>query len=338
MDIISNEFYGDTTRWFIGVVEEVGNDEPRLGRVRVRIYGVHSGRGDIPTEDLPYAHTVIPTTEPGVSGLGRNPYLVPGATVFGIFLDGKLSQLPLVIGSIPTMQTPSINQINSQSQDELFNSVTKSSQGFDIPGVPGSGTGGRTGIKSALVEGLDSYNYDPDAPAGRNVQLSWEYLVGLNKYTPVAVAGLIGNFLAESGSGSPIDLNITAVGDVGLKSAGDLSFGIAQWYNGTDRYNNLEKFAARRGRSKEDLFTQLAFVDYELSTVPSFRGAELNNIPTPTLAAIHVRRYYEIPAWDGNKISPVDGKRMRLGEAKAINYAKMVYNHFTRKTKESAGV
>lgn len=336
MEIINSEFYGDETRWFVGVVEEVGGDEPKLGRVKVRIYGIHGDENQIPTEDLPYAQTVMPTTEPGISGLGRNPYLQPGATVFGIFLDGKLSQLPLVIGSIPTMQVPSVTQINGQSQDEKFNTVTKKTQGFVVPGTPGSGTGGKTGIQSALAYGLDSFTVDPDAPAGTNVQIAWEYFKSLQKYSDAAIAGIIGNLLAESGSGSPIDIKPIARGDIGLKVPTDQSFGIAQWYNvGGDpnsRFAELERFADRIGKPKEDLMVQLAYIDWELSNVRWLRGEELKRKPTPTLAAIHFQRYYEIPAYDGNKKSPVDGERMRLHEGKRIKYAKMVYNHFTRKS------
>lgn len=37
-----SEFYGDETRWFIGLVLDI-NDPIQLGRVKVRIYGIHTG-------------------------------------------------------------------------------------------------------------------------------------------------------------------------------------------------------------------------------------------------------------------------------------------------------
>ena len=342
MDIINSEFYGDETRWFVGVVEEVGGDEPKLGRVKVRIYGVHGNETEVPRDDLPYAHTLVPTTEPGVSGLGRNPYLQPGATVFGIFLDGKLSQLPMILGSIPTMGRPSLAQINSQSQEEKYNSTTKQTQGSAIPGTPGVGTGGKAGISSTLKYGLDSFDYDPNLSIGKNTQIAWEYFKSLNKYSDAVIAGLIGNFLAESGSGNPIDIRPTVSGDIGLHSPADRSYGIAQWYNAggkpNSRYAQLIQFAQKLGKPAEDLYVQLAFVDDELS-----RGIgdteTLKTKSTPTLAAIHVRRKYEIPAYIKPAVySPIDGKRMRLGEDKAVKYAKSVYNTFTRKPKSSDAV
>ena len=35
------DYYGDETRWFIGKVLQVHGDPEELGRVKVRIYGVH---------------------------------------------------------------------------------------------------------------------------------------------------------------------------------------------------------------------------------------------------------------------------------------------------------
>ena len=102
---MDNYYYGDTIRWFIGVV--VSNNDPlKLDRVKVRIHGVHTEDTlAIPDEDLPWAQVNIPVTEDGSSGLGGNSRLKNRAQVFGIFLDGKDSQLPLVLGSIPKIET-----------------------------------------------------------------------------------------------------------------------------------------------------------------------------------------------------------------------------------------
>lgn len=112
MDYLSHDFYGDETRWFIGIVEDI-NDPEQLGRVRVRIYGLHSPYyQDIEVEDLPWSNVLIPATEGGISGTGRSPNgLNQGAYVFGIFLDGKRSQNPLIFGSIPRIETADGNNI-----------------------------------------------------------------------------------------------------------------------------------------------------------------------------------------------------------------------------------
>ena len=102
---MSQIFYGDHSRWFIGLVIDV-NDPLKLDRVKVRIQGIHTPDTTlIPNADLPWAQVAIPVTEGGSSGLGANSSLKPRAQVYGIFLDGRNSQLPLVIGSIPKIET-----------------------------------------------------------------------------------------------------------------------------------------------------------------------------------------------------------------------------------------
>ena len=96
------EYYGDQTRWFLGEVVNVKDDPLQIGRVRVRIFGVYD---EIEEPDLPWAQIVVPTIT-GVHSYGENPVgqylgLLVGTHVFGMFLDGKDSQLPLVLGSIP---------------------------------------------------------------------------------------------------------------------------------------------------------------------------------------------------------------------------------------------
>ena len=52
--VLQKEFYGDDTRWFLGIVEDNKNDPEKLGRVRVRVYGAHNAYlSEVPTELLP---------------------------------------------------------------------------------------------------------------------------------------------------------------------------------------------------------------------------------------------------------------------------------------------
>lgn len=119
---IQKEFYGDDYRWFFGTVINSHPPTGLEGRVKVRIYGVHSGNtDDIPEKDLPWAQVLIPTTEGGASGIGKIPQLVSGAFVFGVFLDGISSQTPLILGSLPRTEFPSDTQSGRQvsSSDEF---------------------------------------------------------------------------------------------------------------------------------------------------------------------------------------------------------------------------
>lgn len=84
----------------IGVVED--RKDPRsMGRVRVRVMGLHSeNKNEVPTDTLPWATVMTPTTSPSVSGLGHTPFLVTGSWVVVMFND-KQFQDPIVLGTIP---------------------------------------------------------------------------------------------------------------------------------------------------------------------------------------------------------------------------------------------
>lgn len=107
MTSLYKQFYGDGTRWFIGKVTNI-NDPLKLGRVQVNIIGVHHDDTTlIPTEELPWAQCMVPITQGGTNEYGNNLGIQVGARVFGIFLDGKDSQMPMVMGTLPKYESES---------------------------------------------------------------------------------------------------------------------------------------------------------------------------------------------------------------------------------------
>ena len=109
-------FYGDNiNRFFFGTVVNNNDSELYLGRVQIRVYGIHGS--EIKNSDLPCAQVMTPTTEPGVGGIGSNVMLANGAQVFGVFLDGKDSQVPFVLGSVPKIMAPSEAAVKSFAGD-----------------------------------------------------------------------------------------------------------------------------------------------------------------------------------------------------------------------------
>jgi len=128
----TEQFYGDHTRWFVGSVVDI-NDDLKLGRVRVRVHGVYD---DINVEDIPWAQVVAPVTEGGTNGLGNPLGIQVNAMVFGLFLDGKNSQLPLVLGSLPKYEGDERNvpSVNALARGE--NTLTKSVSVSGAPGDP----------------------------------------------------------------------------------------------------------------------------------------------------------------------------------------------------------
>lgn len=87
-------------RWFIGLVEDI-NDPLKLGRARVRVLNEHDD--DVLTEDIDWAHVMLPVSSSSVDGVGETPSLSVGTRVVGFFMDGNEKQMPMVLGSFPTI-------------------------------------------------------------------------------------------------------------------------------------------------------------------------------------------------------------------------------------------
>lgn len=118
MKPILSEYYGDNTRWFIATVVDASPPYGFEGRVKIRVHGLHTSSTKlIPQSDLPWAQCVLPTTEGGVSGIGRMPKIQSNALVFGMFMDGVNSQTPIVFGSIPHVELPTQTQLQQPLED-----------------------------------------------------------------------------------------------------------------------------------------------------------------------------------------------------------------------------
>ncbi len=251
-------YYGDETRWFIGYV--VNNVDPlKLDRVKVRIIGIHTDNTeDIPDDDLPWAQVGVPVTEDGSSGQGANSQLKIRAQVFGVFLDGKNSQLPLVLGSIPKIET------NTNSIDESLPSVS-------IP------IDGNTNIEKA-------FNFFISPEGGQ--------------FTPQQACGMIGNFCVESGAtANRGDINPAAVsGFKDEGSFGIAQWNPAK--KAGNRFGELQKFAGRINKDYRDMETQLRFVKHELETLPYLGLGQLRQATTLKDATIVFQNKYERPNKD----------------------------------------
>ena len=113
---------------FYGIVED-RQDTLKVGRVRVRIHGIHSeNKQYIATPDLPWAQVLLPTTTAGLSGIGTQHGLIEGSTVFGFFRDGKTRQDPVI-----THVSAGIPQkgYKETTKDELLNRNIE--KGFNDP-------------------------------------------------------------------------------------------------------------------------------------------------------------------------------------------------------------
>ena len=83
--------------FFIGVIEEIV-DPRKEGRVKVRAFNIHGTKDEIDTVDLPWSIVCWGNYDP-------NYHLHLNDWVFGVFLDGRDAQTPMVLGLIPTQTT-----------------------------------------------------------------------------------------------------------------------------------------------------------------------------------------------------------------------------------------
>ena len=89
--------------WFTGVVED-RNDPMLMGRVKVRIHGIHTeDKNLLPTKDLPWSQVVMPITSASLAGIGTSATgIVQGSWVVGYFLDGSDMQENIILGTLPS--------------------------------------------------------------------------------------------------------------------------------------------------------------------------------------------------------------------------------------------
>tara|TARA_B100000123_G_scaffold13688_1_gene10222 strand:+ start:325 stop:1170 length:846 start_codon:yes stop_codon:yes gene_type:complete len=272
---MSINFYGDKNRWFIGLVIDI-NDPLKLDRVRVRIQGIHTHDTIlIPNDDLPWAQVAIPVTEDGSSGLGANSSLKPRAQVFGFFLDGKDSQLPLIIGSIPKIESYA-NQ-SGDATDVLPSFYEKSSIG-DI---------------------------DLNLDGNSNIEKAFNFFVSDEggNYTMEQACGIIGNFCVESGP----NLDPKAVNQT------EGSTGIGQWNPAEaagNRLGQLVEYSNKLGLNHLTLGAQLLFTKYELETFNYLGDGLLRKSDNVKDATIIFQDSYERP----NKAVAHTDKRINYGK------------------------
>jgi hypothetical protein len=244
------DHYGDNFRWFIGVV--VNNLDPlELGRVQVRIFGTHSREQlNIPNNTLPWATVASPTISGGTSGIGPMPQLLPGAQVVGFFMDGKGSQLPLVIGSIPHIHIPSEQQLERMQKYSIGYGVGQVDPALArAAGLTTQGTSSPPNTLGSAANG---------AGLSSSANYAMTYFVSRG-WTPAQAAGIVGNLQAESGK----NLSLTAVGD------GGKALGIAQWHP-----NRRIVYERTFGKpwSETTFEDQLGFIQWELNNFDNVSG------------------------------------------------------------------
>lgn len=96
---MSHELGTNLTLW-VGRVVDL-DDPEKLGRVRVRMIGLHvEDETLIPTDTLPWAIVSSPGQSASINGVGSSPTGIDiGSSAWGFFLDGASMQQPLLCGT-----------------------------------------------------------------------------------------------------------------------------------------------------------------------------------------------------------------------------------------------
>ena len=122
----SHKVYG----WWIGVVVDV-KDPFESGRVKIRAYGLHDDKVNIPDSSLPWALTVQSVDSAAIGKIGTAAVgLVVGSRVIGFWADAD-HQLPIVWGSIGKAGDPIAGQLEfgAPKVDPLLGSAPARSKG-----------------------------------------------------------------------------------------------------------------------------------------------------------------------------------------------------------------
>ena len=139
-----NNFMGlDGFVWWFGVIEN-RKDPLQTGRCQVRIFGWHTeDKNLIPTEDLPWAHPVMPLNTNTATGLAAKE----GDMVFGFFLDSDDAQFPVMIGIVPGIPDIKPNISKGFSDQRTVSNLASA------PKKPVSKIYDKTGKGVSIVEG-----------------------------------------------------------------------------------------------------------------------------------------------------------------------------------------
>jgi len=112
----ATNFWGkDPMNWWIGQVTDpekgkwgdslettqaANGEDINAFRCRVRIVGYHDCADDLPDEDLPLAHILLPPNTATTGGCGETVQYQGGEVVVGFFMDGEDAQQPVIFGTL----------------------------------------------------------------------------------------------------------------------------------------------------------------------------------------------------------------------------------------------
>lgn len=193
--------------FFLGIVEN-RYDPLMLGRVQVRVFGVHTeSLDDVPTSALPWAIPLMPATSASISGIGHSgSQYIEGSQVFLFFQDGESKQQPVILGGfhgIPVNQSPfgaTANQgsVPANSAGATVTSSVKpasTTESADTAGTPVEKQESDTSTSAEVKPPVDISKMV--AKFGSNVTLVYNELLNFGIKEPNAIVAILCNVAKE---------------------------------------------------------------------------------------------------------------------------------------------
>ena len=282
--------------WFFGqVVDRL--DPLCLGRVRVRIFGLHPDDTSlVPNSDLPWAIPVQPITSAAAFGIGGSPIgPVEGTQVFGFFADGKDCQIPIVLGTVAGGLGHFALNVVSNVQDSI-----KAVQQAIAP-TPTLGQLSKSfAVKSGAI--------------GARLMADLQLI-------DFQAAGILGNIAHESGGCHPDILEGSKFGPCWQRGTPLKGYGWVQWTNprgaapGAGRMDkfidfvktNFNGYDITANAANDD--HNYAYLLHELNTTPSYLSAVKQSTTIETATAAFMNAFEKPKA----SVAHLDAR---------INYAK----------------
>ncbi|HVV25563.1 MAG TPA: phage tail tip lysozyme [Candidatus Saccharimonadales bacterium] len=154
--------------------------------------------------------------------------------------------------------------------------------------APPTTTGGSVSCGcTSDTSGTDVSTTDSGLVGGTPAEKAFNYFLAKG-ISPAGAAGLVGNFMSESG-GNTEQLQPGITNSIG-------AHGIAQWLG--DRLTSLQQFASSHNEQEDDLATQLDFAWHELNSGYKSVLNQIKNASDPAAAADTVNTDYEVSGVD----------------------------------------
>lgn len=203
----------DGFNWFFGKV--VDRQDPLcLGRMRVRIFGIHPDDENlVPDEHLPWAIPIQPITSAAMFGVGHSPTgAMQGTHVFGFFADGSDCQLPFILGTVAS----GLGHFILETTDTVGDTISTAGTALN-----------RAAEKIAPGESSEITKKLPDSFVNKAVQIGPLLMRDLG-IKDIHAAAILGNIYAESHMISDAREGLTR-GPCWPKGTTRKGYGWAQW-------------------------------------------------------------------------------------------------------------